>query len=58
MKNGQKKDEAEGRAEVKAPMRLKDDALTPKRNKRGCIERFARPIEEVAKAEKVPTRSR
>ena len=58
MKNGQKKDEAEGRTEVKAPVRLKDDPLTPKRNKRGCIERFARPIDEVAKTEKVPSRSR
>ena len=58
MKNGQKKDEAEERTESKAPVRLKDDPLTPKRNKRGCIERFARPIEEVAKTEKVPSRSR
>jgi hypothetical protein len=56
MKTGQKKDEE--RKETQSPVRLKDDALTPKRNKRGCIERFARPIEEVAKAEKVPTRSR
>jgi hypothetical protein len=58
MKNGQKKDEAERRTEVKAPVRLKEDPLTPKRNKRGCIERFARPVEEVAQAKKVPTRSR
>lgn len=58
MKTGQKKDEAEGRTEVKAPVRLKDDPLTPKRNKRGCIERFARRVEEVAQTEKVPTRSR
>ena len=58
MKNGQKKDDAEGRTEVKALVRLKDDPLTPKRNKRGCTERFARPIEEVAQTEKVPTRSR
>jgi hypothetical protein len=58
MKNGQKKDEAEGRAEVKAPVRLKEDPLTLKRNKRGCIERFARSVEEVAKTEKVTSRSR
>ena len=58
MKNGQKKDEAEERTEVKAPVRLKDDPLIPKRNKRGCIERFARPIDEVAQTEKAPTRSR
>jgi hypothetical protein len=55
MKNGQKKDEEK---ETQSPGRLKEDPLTPKRNKRGCIERFARPIEEAAKTEKVPTRSR
>jgi hypothetical protein len=58
MKNGQKKDETEGRTEVKAPVRLKDDPLTPKRKKRGALERFARRVEEVAQTEKVPTRSR
>ena len=58
MKNGQKKDEAEERTEAKASMRLKEDPLTPKRNKRGALERFARRVEEVAQTEKVPTRSR
>jgi hypothetical protein len=58
MKTGQKKDEADERTEVKAPVRVKDDPLTPKRNKRGCIERFARRIDEVAQTEKAPTRSR
>jgi hypothetical protein len=58
MKPGQKKDEAEERTEVKTPVRVKEDPLEPKRNKRGCVERFARPVEEVAKTEKVPTRSR
>jgi hypothetical protein len=58
MKNGQKKDEAEGRTEVKAPVQLKEDPLTPKRNKRGALERFARRVEEVAQTEKVPSRSR
>ena len=56
MKTGQKKDEE--REEVKAPVRVKEDPLIPKRNKRGCIERFARRIDEVAYTEKAPTRSR
>ncbi|HTV55348.1 MAG TPA: hypothetical protein VMI06_10570 [Terriglobia bacterium] len=58
MKNGQKKEEGEERTEAQAPVRAKDDPLTPKRNKRGALERFARQIEEVAQTEKVPTRSR
>jgi hypothetical protein len=58
MKTGQKKDEAEERTEVKAPLRLKEDPLIPKRNKRGALERFARRIDEVGQTEKVPTRSR
>jgi hypothetical protein len=58
MKNVQKKDEEEGRKETQSPMRLKEDPLTPKRNKRGALERFARRPEEVAQTEKVPTRSR
>ena len=58
MKNGQKKDEAEERTEAKAPVRVKEDPLTPKRNKRGAIDRFARRIDECAQTEKVPTRSR
>jgi hypothetical protein len=58
MKNVQKKDEEEGRKETQSPMRLKEDPLTPKRNKRGALERFARRIDEVAQTEKVPTRSR
>jgi hypothetical protein len=56
MKTGQKKDEE--REEVKAPVRVKEDPLIPKRNKRGALERFARRIDEVAQTEKVPTRSR
>ena len=55
MKNGQKKDEEK---ETQSPVRLKEDPLTPKRNKRGVLERFAGRIEEVAQTEKVPTRSR
>jgi hypothetical protein len=58
MKKVQKKDEEEGRKETQSPMRLKEDLLTPKRNKRGALERFARRTEEVAQTEKVPTRSR
>jgi hypothetical protein len=56
MKTGQKKDEE--RKETQSPMRLKEDPLTPKRNKRGCIERFARRIEQGGQTEKVPSRSR
>jgi len=56
MKTGQKKDEE--REEVKAPVRVKEDPLIPKRNKRGALERFARRIDEVGQTEKVPTRSR
>jgi hypothetical protein len=56
MKNGQKKDEEH--KEAQSPMRLKEDPLTPKRNKRGALERFARRVEEVAQTEKVPSRSR
>jgi hypothetical protein len=58
MKTGQKKDEAEERTEVKAPVRVKEDPLIPKRNKRGALERFARRIDEVGQTEKIPTRSR
>jgi hypothetical protein len=58
MKNCRKRDEEEGRTEVQAPVRPKEEALTPKRNKRGALERFARRIEEVAQTEKVPSRSR
>ena len=57
MKNNHQRDKAEGRTESQAPVR-KDDSLTPKRNKRGALERFARRIEEVAQTEKVPSRSR
>jgi hypothetical protein len=55
MNNEQKKDE--GRTETQAPVR-KDDSVTPKRNKRGALERFARRIEETAQTEKVPSKSR
>jgi hypothetical protein len=58
MKTGQKKDEAEERTEVKAPVRVKEDPLIPKRNKRGALERFARRIDEVGQTDKIPTRSR
>jgi hypothetical protein len=54
MNNEQKKDE--GRTEPQTHVRPKDDQ--PKRNKRGALERFARRVEEVAQAEKAPTRSR
>jgi len=56
MNNEQKKDE--GRAEPQTNVRPKDDPLTPKRNKKGTLDRFARRAEEVAKAEKARTRTR
>lgn len=56
MNNEQKKEE--GRTEPKTHVRPKDDPLTPKRNKRGALERFARRVEEVAQTEKAPARSR
>ena len=56
MNNQQKQDE--GRAEPTTHVRPKDDPLTPKRNKKGALERFARRAEEVAQTEKAPARSR
>ena len=56
MNNQQKQDE--GRTEPTTPVRPKDDPLTPKRNKKGALDRFARRVEEVAKTEKAPARSR
>jgi len=55
--NNQKTKE-EGRTEPKTPVRPKEDPLTPKRNKRGALDRFAKRVEEVAKTEKVPSRTR
>ena len=56
MNNEQKKEE--GRTEPKTHVRPKGDLLTPKRNKRGALERFARSVEDVTQTEKTPTRSR
>jgi len=56
MNNQQKQDE--GRTEPTSHVRPKDDPLTPKRNKRGALERFARKVEEAAHTEKAPARSR
>jgi len=56
MNNEEKKDE--GRTEPKIPVRPKEDPLTPKRNKRGALERFARKAEEVTQVEKAPSKSR
>ena len=56
MNNEQKKDE--GRTEPQTHVRPKDDPLTPKRNKRGALERFARKAEEVTQVEKAPSKSR
>ena len=56
MNNEQKKEE--GRTEPQTHVRPKDDPLTPKRNKKGALDRFARRVEEVAKTEKAPSRTR